>query len=144
MKNILIERSEKIALKLNGPFCLANIDRHRSEFGIFGIYVIVKGEPNLDTFELDDSSVIYIGRAPYTGIYTRVADHYRKITNKEKWASQRWDIFRKEMNYEANDVWVLTAEINLPSYEIAYIEMYLLANFMERNGRLPYANTNDI
>jgi hypothetical protein len=144
LNSILIERSEKISLTLNGPFCLDNIEQYRSEVGEFGIYIIIHGNPENKKFELDDESIIYIGRAPYVGIYTRIIDHHKKITKKERWASQRWDSLRKSINYDASDIWVITAEIKLPSYETAYVEMYLLAKFMDRNGRLPYANTNDI
>lgn len=142
--SFVIKRSAEIELNMQGPFCLSGIDEVKDELGQFGLYILFDSPPLKNDDILSSDNIVYIGRAPYVGLFNRLSEHRKNIENKDAHLSQRWRTLREKINYDASNVWLITCPLEIPSYDIAYAEMYLLARHMEKFGCLPLANSNDI
>jgi len=147
-------RNPELKMEFKGPYRLDSIQQYKNELDQFGLYFITDALIDLSLFTPIRKEVVYIGRAPYSGIYNRLNDHRNKITNSELKPSSGFYSFQQRIGANPQAAWAYIALFpsdtlveDIVYAEVAYLQKYMRSHLHHDrpNGKqLPECNRNDI
>lgn len=147
-------RHPELKMEFRGPYRLDTLEQHRDELNHSGLYFISDTQIELSQFTPICKEIVYIGRAPYAGIFHRLKRHRSRITNTSLSQSDGFYAFQQRIGGNPEAAWAYIALFpadtlveDIVYAEVAYLQKYMRSHLhLDRpdNKQLPECNRNDI
>ena len=147
-------RNPELKMEFKGPYRLDRLEQHRDELDHSGLYFIADTQIEFSQFTPIRKEIVYIGRAPYAGIFHRLKRHRSRITNTNLGQSDGFFAFQQRIGANPQAAWAYIALFSpeTPVEDIVYAEVAWLQKYMRShlhhdrpdNTQLPECNRNDI
>ena len=131
-------------IALGNPVALSDLENHRGELQIHGVYFLRERKPRILAFDPYAGSVFYIGKAISETVFSRCTKHCAALLgNPNMRPGKNFRLYRDTIFTSLQNLWVIPGLMDSEEpYLISCAEEYLLHKYAQRNGGVgPRANT---